>query len=303
MNILHDHPVLGADEIREALRGNDLHEQVERVRITPHPISLDDMSKIWNTFQTQYRISVTYQAAVVLIESTRATTTPLPVLTRGTGDQGVAAHPDLIPPFPTLQSIALPNNQPSACLGDEPTLCGHHLDGDNVALRLSNPRLTDPVPTQLLNSSATEIKLRLLNGDDDPTAPAKWLAGVYTIAVEISKAGEPDRTTNELPFSLAPRITSELPIIVVRDGGGNANITLNCTPQVRPEQRAALLLGDREVPAQPHEIQTDTLTFVVTDAVPEEYLVRLRIDGVETLLVDRTAKPPVFDETQKVTIT
>lgn len=303
MNILHDHPVLGADEIREALRGNDLHEQVERVRITPHPISLDDMSKIWNTFQTQYRISVTYQAAVVLIESTRATTTPLPVLTRGTGNQCVAAHPDLIPPFPTLQSIALPNNQPSACLGDELTLCGHHLDGDNVALRLSNPRLTDPVPTQLLNNSATEIKLRLLNGDDDPTAPAKWLAGVYTIAVEISKAGEPDRTTNELPFSLAPRITSELPIIVVRDGGGNANITLNCTPQVRPEQRAALLLGDREVPAQPHEIQTDTLTFVVTDAVPEEYLVRLRIDGVETLLVDRTAKPPVFDKTQKVTIT
>jgi hypothetical protein len=72
---------------------------------------------------------------------------------------------------------------------------------------------------------------------------------------------------------------------------------------VRPEQRAALLLGDREVLAQPHPAATDTLTFVVTAAPTGEHFLRLRIDGVDSLLVDRTATPPVFDSNQRVTIT
>lgn len=302
-SILHDHPLLGTDEIQAALPGNDLHEQVERVRITPQPLSLDEMSKLWTTFQTQYRISAAYQVSVVLIESTLPAKTPLPVLTRGPGDEGVAAQPDLTPPFPTLESVRPPNNQPSARLGDVLTLSGHHLEGDSVAVRFSNPRLTDPVPTQLLENTASEIKVKLLDADDDPTAPAKWAAGFYTTAAVISRAGEQDRTTNELPFALAPRITTALPITVARNTSGDAIITLTCSPEVRPEQHAALLLGDREIPAQPHPTQTDTLTFAVTAAIPGEYLVRLRVDGVDSLLVDRSVAPPVFDETQKVTIT
>ncbi len=304
MSILHDHPLLGADEIQAALPGNDLHEQVERVRITPQPLSLDEMSKLWTTFQTQYRISAAYQVSVVLIESTRPARTPLPVLTRGPADEGVAAQPDLTPPFPTLESVRPPNNQPSARLRDVLTLSGHHLEGDSVAVRFNNPRLTDPVPTQLLENTATEIKVKILDATGDPVAPVRWVAGFYTVAAVISRASETDRTTNELPFALAPRITTALPITVARNpSSGDAIITLTCSPQVRPEQHAALLLGDREILAQPHPTQTDTLTFAVTAAIPGEYFVRLRVDGVDSLLVDRSVAPPVFDQTQKVTIT
>src|SRR5262249_7015632 len=80
---LHDHPLLGAREIEAQLGESELQDQVERVRITPQPLSLDEMSKLWTAFQAQYRISAAYQASVVLIDSTRARTTPLPVLTRG----------------------------------------------------------------------------------------------------------------------------------------------------------------------------------------------------------------------------
>ena len=79
MRILHDHPLLGEAEIKAALPDNDLHEQVERVRITPQPLSLEEMSKLWTTFQTQYRISVAYEVGVILVDSSRDASAPLPV--------------------------------------------------------------------------------------------------------------------------------------------------------------------------------------------------------------------------------
>ena len=47
MSVLHDHPVLGRDEIALALAGNDLGDQFERLRITPITTPLDEMSKLW----------------------------------------------------------------------------------------------------------------------------------------------------------------------------------------------------------------------------------------------------------------
>ena len=298
MSILHDHPLLGAAEIEAALPGNDLHEQVERVRITPEPVSLEEMSKVWTTFQAQYRVSAAYQVSVVLIESTRPTRTPLPVLTRGPKDEGVISQPDLTPPFPTLEAVGLPNQQPSARLGDVLTISGHHLGGDSVGVRFMNPHLTAPIQVATLaGRTATEITVQL------PDDPANWPAGFYTLAAVVSRAGEPDRTTNELPLSVAPRILTIVPNPAARDASGNVTLTLTCKPQVRPEQRVALLLGDREVLAQPHPVQTDTLEFLVTAAPVGEHFVRLRVDGVDSLLVDRSVTPPVFDVTQKVTIT
>jgi hypothetical protein len=66
MRVFHDHPVLEPDAIREALAGS---QQTERVRITLQPLSLEEMTKLWTMFQTQYRLSVTYEVSVVLIGS------------------------------------------------------------------------------------------------------------------------------------------------------------------------------------------------------------------------------------------
>jgi hypothetical protein len=302
MSILHDHPLLSAPEIKAAteteLPESDLHEQMEGVRITSQPLSFDDMSKLWTGFQIQYRLSTTYQASVVLIESICPAKTPLPVLTRGPDDEGVAAQADLAPPFPTLESVGLPNNQPSARLGDVLTLSGYHLDGDSVVVRFINRRLTEHIEiTPLPGGTATEITVQL------PDEPADWPAGFYTLAAVVSRAGQPDRTTNELPLSLAPGIVDITPNPAARDGSGNVTLTMTCNPEVRPEQRAALLLGNREILAGAHPAQTNTLQFLVTDTPPGEHSVRLRVDGVDSMLVDRTVTPPVFDETQKVTIT
>ena len=93
---------------------------------TGQPLSLEEVSKLWAAFQTNYRLSAAYQVAVILIESTRAARTPLPVLSQGKDDRGPTAQGDLIPPFPAIDRIAMPVNRDIAQLNDQLTLAGHH---------------------------------------------------------------------------------------------------------------------------------------------------------------------------------
>lgn len=320
MSILHDHPVLRGDDIRDALppadlEDFDLYNQVERVRITPHSLSLDELSKLWTIFQVKYRVSAAYQVAVVLIESGRPSKTPLPVTRRGQQDEGVASQGNLTSPFPTLTRLAFPDaRQPSVVLGQALTVTGHHLDGSRLRLRFDNPRLAAPLllpapPAPALPAPATsgsaDVPVAL---PDTPAARAAWVAGAYTVTAVVERDADlvnPVRTTNALAFSVAPRILGRAP--ATRSGlAGDFTLTVTCSPQVRPEQRASLLFGDREILADDHPAQTGSLTFRVTNvtaASAGKYFLRLRIDGVDSMVVDYTATPPVFDENQTVTIT
>ncbi len=298
MSTLHDHPVLGRAEIQAALPDTDLHNQIERVRITPDTLSVDDMSKLWTSFQSEYRLSTGYEVSVVLIESSQPAKTPLPVLKRGEEDQGVSARADLIPPFPALSAVVPPDQQPSALLEDTLTLIGQHLNGDTVTVRFTHPRIADPFDIPAL-PGGTDKRLTV----SIPNNPATWMVGFYSVAVRISKTGEQDRTTNSLPLSLAPAIVAiDPPNPIPRDGAGSVTLTLTCKPQVRPEQRAALLLGEQEVLAADHPVQTNTLSFVIEDAPVGNHLIRLRVDGIDSLLIDRSITPPAFDSAMEVII-
>ena len=297
MSTLHDHPLLGAAEIKAALSGNDLGDQIERVRITPQPLSVEEMSKLWTIFQAQYRISVAYQVAVVLIESKREAKIPLPVLQRGKDDRGVTSQSDVLPPFPTLTGLTLPQGRPAALLGDTLVLSGYRLDGGTVLVRFASRRLAAP-SEQPATLSAGKVSVVV------PNKPAEFPAGAYTATVVVRRPNEPDRVTDALPFILAPRITSTLPLDVKRDNKGRATIELTVSPEVRPDQDVLLLVGDRSVPPQPFNSQTSKLKFIVADAALGEFFVRLRVDGSDSLVVkDYEASPPLFDATQKVRIT
>jgi hypothetical protein len=294
MSILHDHSILGRAEIEDALEVSELHKQVERVRITPQPISLDEISKLWTGFQAKFRLSVAYQVSVVLIESKHVVRTPLPVLTRGNfDDKGVLVQPGLIPPYPTLEAVSFPKNRTGALLGDDLALTGHHLTGDFVTMHFSHPLLEQPneVPVTPGKHWSTKITVTV------PNNPAKWPAGFYKIAALINKTGQQDRITNDIPFMLMPSINN----VVINPA--NYLTTVTCSPKVLPDQDASLLLGDREFKADSHPNKTDTLTFKLNDvSAGEKYFVRLRIDGVDSPLIDRSVTPPVFDSNYEVTI-
>jgi len=294
MSILYDHALLGPDEIKLALPGSGLEQQVERVRITLQPLSLEDISKLWTGFATQYRLSVGYDVSVVLIDSTQPVRTPLPVLTRGPQDKGPSARGNLIPPFPALDSVQLPNQQVSVRLGETLTLTGHDLDGTNLGVVFNHPLWTLPVEVAPLSGgSSTQVTVQI------PNQPAVWPAGFYTLAVAVQRPGETyRRTTNELSFSLAPSIT----IAPQTAAAGSIAYTVNSSPEVWPGQITSLLLSDQDMPGPALSTQTATLTFTATLA-KGDYYVRLRVDGVDSLLVNRAVTPPVFDPTQKVTVT
>jgi hypothetical protein len=288
--------------VRDALAGTDLAGQPELIKLSMQPMGTEEVSKLWAAIQSNYRPSVAYQASVVLIESQRPSRSPLPVLMRGAGDRGVAVQPDTAapaPPFAALSTVTPPNEQPSARPGDLLTLTGFHLDGASVQVRFANPRLDAPIPVAPQpGGTAERIIVRV-----PPDAPAAWVAGVYTVTAAVSRPGEPDQVTNALALALAPVIQAVSPNPAARDGNGRVMLTVTCNPRVRPEQRASLFLGAREVLAQPHPTATDTLTFLVDAAPPGQHWLRLRVDGVDSVLVDRSVTPPVFDPAQRVTIT
>jgi hypothetical protein len=109
---------------------------------------------------------------------------------------------------------------------------------------------------------------------------------------------------------LAPVITGGLGVPVVRSavdgvtGLGTATMNISCSPDVLPEQRVTFTLGSREVPANAHPVKTSALTFVATNMAAGSYLVRLSIDGVESILIDRTNPDNLkFDPTQTLELT
>ena len=79
-------------------------------------------------------------------------------------------------------------------------------------------------------------------------------------------------------------------------------VTLDVKPQVRPAQDPRLTLGGDTGLARPHTTSTSTLTFDLGDVPPGAQWVRLTVDNVESLLVDRSAEPPAFDPVQSITV-
>jgi uncharacterized protein (DUF2141 family) len=286
------------DALRRALGTSDLANQVEQIKICPERIGVEGLSNLWTAFQTNYRPTAAYLVSVALIESALPARSALPVLRRGPEDRGAVVPPDLTPPFPTLVAVMPPNQQPSVRLGETLTLSGFHLlgePGDHIEVMAKHPRLSAAADLELQGGpTATEIRARL------PDDPHHLPAGTYALTVGYKKNGQIYRTTNQLPFSLAPTLTLQKGAKRVK---GKVRLEVKCTPQVWQGQRASLLLNDREViAARFKEEKADTLTFTFEEIPAGDYWLRLRVDGVESLLVNRAVTPPEFDVTQKVTI-
>lgn len=313
MHVLHGRPVLDRPAIRRALdtgpldpsilppafqtvSAADLADQVEGVTITPEPMDTEEMSRLWSAIQSNYRPTVAYVVSVVLIEARKPARRALPVLERG-----LLVEPSLLPPYPTITRVEPQDGQPAARLGEPVRLAGHHLDGTSAVARFAHRLLDEPHPISIgVSSDPTGIDLTLPTG---PTAEQDWPAGVYLVSVSLIRPDElKPRETNVAALLLAPEPQLP-PSTVSRDATTRrVTVTLDVSPEVRPAQDVRLILGGDGAPAEPHATATPTLTFELGDVPPGAQWVRLNVDGVDSLLVDRSAEPPTFDATQSVTV-
>lgn len=333
MHLLHERPVLDRASIRraldpspldvsmlppafQALAASDLADQIEAVRITPVALGTDEMSKLWSAAQSHYRPSAAYQVSVVLIEGTRPARSPLPVLTRGpadaaTGrDRGVVVQPDLLPPGPTLLSASPPDRQSAARAGDAIALTGVRLEGTGVRARLRHRLLDAPLEVAAtVETGGAGAGFTLPGG---AAAQTGLPAGLMQLSLVLTPPGELfERETNALPLLVAPDpvITADaalgLAAIDIQRLAGPARVAVRLfsRPQVRPEQAAVLALGTSTAVAARRTAAADALDFEFpgTLAAGAQWL-RLRVDGVDSLLVDKSTAPPSFDPAYQVTV-
>ena len=313
MQLLHENPVLTRQAIRTALSpapdvgvslpaalraldATGLADQIEQLRITPVPLDTEELSKLWTAIQAHYRPTTAYTVSVVLIESSKAGVSPLPVLSRGPVDpvsgreRGVVVRPDLVPPLPTIESVEPAGNQPVARLGDTVELNGHHLDGTNRQVRLVSERFGI---AEVLTADAGN-EPGLIRFAIPAARAADFPAAIYQTSAEVIRPGEATpRQTNPMALVVAPRITN-VPMNTAVDGSGTAAFTVTFTPDYRPGQTASLVLGSAEVEPQDTSAQTASMAFEITNAPLGSHLARLRIDGIESPVVNRTTTPPTF---------
>ncbi|MGH6846879.1 MAG: DUF4255 domain-containing protein [Methylocella sp.] len=314
MLLLHQTPVLARAAIRKSLdpppsaavtgsllptvykslHAANLADQLEQIKITPEVMNTEELSKLWTAIQTHYRPTATYLVTVVLIQPDVATSAPLPVLSRGPRDPtthletGPTVFASMQSPNPALSSIVYANGQNSAELGDQIVLNGQNLDGSGQTLLLANPlrgiAVSVTPPTSVSPDSLTFTL---------PPNAALYPAGTYTASVQLARGTDPAPVvSNPQPLLIAPKITA-LPAAATLDASGNLTLTPTCTPQLQPNQTASLILGDIQAQATPITVATPTPSFAFTALPPGTYWVRLRVDNVDSHLIN-FGPPPVF---------
>ena len=324
MHLLHERPVLDREAIRraldpspldlsmlppafQALAASDLADQLEQIKLTPSVMTSDDMSKLWSAIQSHYRPSVAYQASVVLIESSRPGVSPLPVLSRGPRDlatqreRGVLVNPDLLPSVPTLLRTEPQFSQSGARLGEPVTVTGVRLVGSNHVVLLRHRLNEDPfeLPPDSVAASGASLIVTL---PDDAAAQTALAAGQMSVALQVLVDGEPaPRETNSVPLILAP--TADFAGAALQRTAEAVTVALTALPQVRPQQKAVLIIGAVEAVAAPRGNAADPLQFTFDPALAAgEHPARLRVEGADSILLDRSGAVPIFAPDQVLVV-
>jgi hypothetical protein len=268
-------PVLSRQDISSTAAGtgflarSDLADQVELVKFTPSPLSLEELSKVWSVFfQTPYNLSVAYQATVVLIESDDTPRRALPVRART-----VTVRPFR---FPRIDRVTSQAGADAAIVAGSTLLIeGAQLRGDQTLVLLGG---TERTP---LAVSDSEITLAL---PPDIPAGIQGLQVLQRVSMGIPPQPHRGFESNVAAFVLRPTITAE--------NATSTLVTLKVDPNIHTGQRAVMLLNRQSAgpPAAysftspPAPAETDTLEFQISGVPAGAYFVRVQVDGAESPL-------------------
>ena len=286
MQMLHETPVLPRDTIRTALGGNppaslaaaDLADQIEQIKITPQLVSTEEVWRLWTALQAHYRPTAAYRISVVLLQSSKATKTALPVSQRN-----IITLPFRLPFIAEITPQIV-------VAGASITLSGQNLKAPQTKVNFGVSGLVDP-------STISDSQI-------GATLPGGLSAGLNTVQVVqqlvFGTPADPHSgfESNVVPFMLAPQITTPPPLSVKV----GATLTLAVNPPVGRSQRASLVIGAQSItiPARPATgpATTATLDFPIPANFPTgAFPIRLQIDGAQSPLeVDQNPSSPTFGQ-------
>ena len=205
-------------------------------------------------------------------------------------------------------------------LGDDVVVIAEALTPADTTVRFRSTTTTgdgapalapvDLVP--IAGASPGESVVTIADLASDPDALGRWAPGHYVVSVVLARAGSPTVTSNDIGYDLAPTITVSPNSTAAAQVHVGDSLTITCAPRILDRQRVRILFGSADVepativnpdPTSPTFRTTPTtLTCVVPDVAAGRYLVRLRVDDVDSIpLADGT--PPAFDPRHQVVIT
>lgn len=317
MRTLEDKSVFSAQMIRDTvsdrtfsyLANSDLAEQVEMIRAEFVPISTDELSKVWSVFlQTPYILSVIYKLTVVLIEGEDAGIMSLPVRDRRTTNWQIIKQP-------TIDLVISATGRYQPILANSTLLIrGRMLANAVTSIRIGGVELTP----QFVQD--TEINFNLNSVPNE--ALRAGVQGVQVIHVQVSQiaASRGTRNSNSPENFYQQRIESNVAAFVLRprivevsllnieesdDEPRNATIQVVTDVIIGQMQRVNLILNERTAnepnaylfAAQRLPSETNNLTFRLRDIKAGEYLVRIQVDGAESILQsDNNPLSPTFEQ-------
>ena len=302
---LHEASVLTREQIRKSLAAavpaslanSRLADQIEQIKVTPEVLNPEEISKLWSAMTAHYRPTAAYQVSVVLIESTQAFRSALPV--RAMGGASVLSGP------PLIQAVQAATGARNAILpGTTLHVLGQNLKADHLRVRVDGD-MFDPQPSA--DDIANDRIVYTL-----PNAASTLLAGTRALRVEhlIDLSDPPvvheGNTSNLFPFLLRPQIAATPENVVNSAANGVAlragKLKIDVQPAVGRSQDVIVLLNEFNPPADrpargysfaapanngiadPNQASTNTISVPFQAVVAGKYLVRMRIDGVDSML-------------------
>jgi hypothetical protein len=279
-----------AEDPNHYLANADLADQVERITFTPIPLSLEELSKLWSVFfNIAYTLSMAYMASVVLIEAKATPQTALPVRT-----PNLYAIPFSHPVIESIESEAGKNA--SITSGSTVIIKGRQLKGDTTKVRIGEIEVTIS-PTDTANTvSDTGIKLSLGSALFTGKPLRAGVTGVQVLHPMMMGTPEVEHfgvESNVKPLVLHPTITGH--------SASSTDMSLQFSPKIGKAQRVIAMLNEYNsgsgsplaytlnAPSQngitdESVTETDSITFLLTDVEPGEYLLRVQADGAQSPL-------------------
>jgi hypothetical protein len=306
---LVDHPVISREMIQDTITSGSipqlidstLDEQVQSVKFLPGELPNEELSRLWSVFfQIPYSLSFTYQATAVLIQGRKPGKAPLPV-------RGRRFYTS-----PSMPSISKVDHQGEP--GDPITIDSHlvihgnQLESDRARVQIGDTELTPMVVTQ--NRIAIMLSALPAHERDSLRAGVQGLRVVLN-APQFSTQ-DTGFATNVLPLVLCPTIVNGQHGLIlseleeVDDAIYSATVTTEVDLMVSVDQSVFLLLNGDSSPAHDgtyiirgdrRSQDTHELTFRLNKVRAGDYLVRVQINGAESLLeVDTDSSSPSFEQ-------
>lgn len=318
---MSDRAVIEASQIIDTISDNtfgflaasDLADQIQQISVLPLDLSLEDMSKVWSVFfQTAYVLSLAYKITVVMIDGEDQVPRALPVRDRHLA--GVTA----LAGQPVIQEVHAHSSKfDPIVLTSQLSIKGWHLKHFATQVRIGGVEVVPPdvsdteivLPLSMLPRSALRAgvqSLQVVHRAVPERVPASGSAATMMTATAIAPVQKQATESNVFPFVLRPNVTAVR--IDAIDGSGielrDAVIQADLNLAVTPSQRVVLGLNEWTTDdpamylfdAQERSEETQTVTVPISNVKAGEYLVRVLVDGAESLLdVDRQADSPTFN--------